>query len=235
MVQAISNSEQVDIDTFVQQFTASKWFTRGWTLQELLAPTDLCFYSATWTLLRTLGDLTKTVSAVTNIPLSLLYHEHSVTDFCAARRMSWAANRRTARIEDEAYCLLGLFQINMPLLYGERNEAFRRLQLEILRASEDVSILAWEHDPAIAEMISRERNEWALKTDRVDEVTSYGEAHLLARCPTQFARSGHLRWVTSNKHHNISIKSSGIELTCPVATIDSIKYWSMRMHCISLN
>lgn len=58
--------------------------------------------------------------------------------------MSWAARRQTTRIEDEAYCLLGIFGINMPLLYGEREGAFRRLQEELIRRSSDQSIFAWK-------------------------------------------------------------------------------------------
>ena len=59
--------------------------------------------------------------------------------------MSWAASRRTSRLEDMAYCLLGVFGRNMPLLYGEGKGAFLRLQLEILQHSGDESIFAWTH------------------------------------------------------------------------------------------
>jgi hypothetical protein len=60
--------------------------------------------------------------------------------------MSWAARRQTTRVEDSAYCLLGLFEVNMPLLYGEGQKAFLRLQQEIIKQSDDQSIFAWCQD-----------------------------------------------------------------------------------------
>ena len=71
--------------------------------------------------------------------------ERELTDISVAARMSWAADRRTTRPEDEAYCLMGLFSIHMPTLYGEGRQAFRRLQEEIMRKSVDTSIFAWGH------------------------------------------------------------------------------------------
>ena len=68
-------------------------------------------------------------------------------DVSIAQRMSWASHRSTTRIEDEAYCLLGLFGINMPLIYGEGRRAFLRLQEEILQRSSDQSIFAWRLFP----------------------------------------------------------------------------------------
>ncbi len=67
----------------------------------------------------------------------------SLGSICVAQKMSWASRRSTTRIEDEAYCLLGIFNLNMPLLYGEEEKAFRRLQEEIIRSTVDLSILAW--------------------------------------------------------------------------------------------
>nr|OQO29108.1 hypothetical protein B0A51_06185 [Rachicladosporium sp. CCFEE 5018] len=61
-----------------------------------------------------------------------------------AQKLSWAAGRKTKRIEDRAYSLLGLFNINMPLLYGDGHKAFKRLQIEILQKFSDESILAWQ-------------------------------------------------------------------------------------------
>ena len=62
---------------------------------------------------------------------------------CVAVRMSWASKRETSRVEDVAYSLLGLFNVNMPLLYGEGRKAFYRLQLEIVKNSDNESIFAW--------------------------------------------------------------------------------------------
>ncbi|KOC16422.1 hypothetical protein AFLA70_157g002641, partial [Aspergillus flavus AF70] len=125
-------------------FQRSKWFTRGWTLQELIAPRNVIFFDGGW---RELGDkrsLGKRISECTRIPESVLLRKKDLNMFSAAQRMSWAAERETTRVEDRAYCLLGLFGVNMPLIYGEREAAFIRLQEEILRVSEDHSLFAWK-------------------------------------------------------------------------------------------
>ncbi|KAL8831463.1 MAG: hypothetical protein Q9170_005278 [Blastenia crenularia] len=121
-------------------FCYSRWFTRGWTLQELLAPGIVTFVNAFWEVLDTKRSLRKELSAVTGISA-----EHLIDPLSAsvATKMSWASQRETTRIEDIAYCLLGLFDVNMPLLYGEGEKAFMRLQHEIIRVSADESIFAW--------------------------------------------------------------------------------------------
>ncbi|EUC50529.1 hypothetical protein COCMIDRAFT_49524, partial [Bipolaris oryzae ATCC 44560] len=124
-------------------FPISKWFTRGWTLQELLAPKEMVFFDKNWSLLGTRADLQEEISERTRIPVSVLLQAEPVETFSVAQRMSWAAERKTTRIEDIAYCLLGIFNINMPLIYGEGENAFIRLQEEILKISDDHSIFAW--------------------------------------------------------------------------------------------
>jgi len=126
-----------------------RWWTRGWTLQELLAPRTLCFYSKSWTEVGHLFSLTATVSEITGIEMNVLLGIKPLRDVCGATKMSWAAHRQTTRPEDEAYCLLGIFDINMPLLYGEGRRAFARLLEEIMRASSDLSLLAWEFDKPV--------------------------------------------------------------------------------------
>jgi hypothetical protein len=121
----------------------SSWFTRGWTLQELIAPTKLHFYDRHWSLIASKHVLSAELEGITGIPKSALRgFRHD--DFCIAEKMSWAAQRTTTREEDSAYCLLGLFNVNMPLLYGEGSKAFLRLQEEIMRTSTDLSILLWQ-------------------------------------------------------------------------------------------
>ena len=124
-------------------FRKSRWFTRGWTLQELLAPKRLVFFSKSWSFLGTKGSLLTLLSAITKIPVDALSHNSSFSSFSIAQRMSWAAKRRTTRIEDQAYSLMGLFSIFMPIIYGEGSSAFRRLQLEIIQRSSDQTIFAW--------------------------------------------------------------------------------------------
>ncbi|KAK1752641.1 heterokaryon incompatibility protein-domain-containing protein [Echria macrotheca] len=125
-----------------------RWFTRGWTLQELIAPREVRFYDATWTPRGHKSDpsLVFRLSILTGIPIEVLQTGGgvSLSGIPVAQRMSWASGRETTRTEDMAYCLLGIFQINIPLLYGEGQGAFRRLQEEIIRSSTDLSIFAWK-------------------------------------------------------------------------------------------
>ena len=124
-------------------FDRSRWHTRGWTLQELLAPPTVVFLSQTWTVLGDKFRLASTLTRITQIPESVLRLEKDVAEMSVAQRMSWAAERETTRVEDRAYCLFGLFGINMPTLYGEGSNAFYRLQEEILRTSVDASLFTW--------------------------------------------------------------------------------------------
>jgi hypothetical protein len=124
-------------------FPKSKWFKRGWTLQELVAPRTVIFVSQGWQPLGTKAGLASTIKDITGIDLDVLCHQRSPRDVSVARRMSWAAQRETTRVEDEAYSLLGIFEVNMPTIYGEGHGAFRRLQEEILRSSVDYTLFAW--------------------------------------------------------------------------------------------
>jgi hypothetical protein len=123
----------------------SRWFTRGWTLQELLAPEQLIFYSRDWQPLGAKADFADIISDITRIGRNFLDGE-SLEGASIAQKMSWAATRQTTRPEDQAYCLLGIFDINIPLLYGERFKAFQRLQETLLTTyPEDHSLFAWGH------------------------------------------------------------------------------------------
>ncbi|KAK7453079.1 HET domain-containing protein [Colletotrichum acutatum] len=121
-----------------------RWFTRGWTLQELLAPADMTFYDGTWEPIGTKETLAYPIASITGIDVDVLIYPQTLSSACVAKRMSWASSRQTTRTEDTAYCLLGIFQIHMPLLYGEGHEAFRRLQEEIMKVSTDQSLFAWD-------------------------------------------------------------------------------------------
>ncbi|KAH7303331.1 heterokaryon incompatibility protein-domain-containing protein [Stachybotrys elegans] len=126
-----------------ESFRNSKWFTRGWTLQELLAPSNLRFYSHDWT---HIGDKASSISLINNITgiYDAFLMNADLSRACIAERMSWASLRKVTRKEDIAYSLLGIFGINMPLLYGEGGEnAFIRLQEELIKSSNDESIFAW--------------------------------------------------------------------------------------------
>ncbi|GKT83692.1 HET domain protein [Colletotrichum tofieldiae] len=121
-------------------FAKSEWFTRGWTLQELVAPKRLEFYSCEWKLLGSKGHLSGVISRITGIDELTLQGRRQLHLSSIAARMSWATNRETTREEDKAYSLLGLFDVQLPLLYGEGGEhAFLRLQKELIRTSDDRS------------------------------------------------------------------------------------------------
>lgn len=123
-----------------------RWFERGWTLQELIAPSKVTLYNKSWASLgdRSDASLSKLLSTITGIDVGCLQSGASLRSFSTAHKMSWAAGRKTTVPEDRAYSLIGIFDVNLPLIYGEGGpKAFRRLQEEIIRLSSDLSIFAW--------------------------------------------------------------------------------------------
>ncbi|KAM0239529.1 hypothetical protein ACHAP5_008252 [Fusarium lateritium] len=127
-------------------FRRSRWFTRGWTLQELLAPHEIIFLADDWCEIGTKASLSTTISQITNIDVVTLV-KHTWSHVSVAMIMSWASKRQTTRLEDQAYSLLGLFDVNMPLIYGEGQKAFYRLQVEIMKFTNDDSLFAWSTEP----------------------------------------------------------------------------------------
>lgn len=120
----------------------SRWFTRGWTLQELIAPGLLRFFDSSWNYLGNRdSELRGLVSDCTNIDSTIMGNPRALRDLSIAKRMSWMATRQTTRAEDQAYCMLGIFGVHMPLLYGEEDMAFIRLQEELIRRYHDHSLL----------------------------------------------------------------------------------------------
>ncbi|KAI0884286.1 HET-domain-containing protein [Annulohypoxylon maeteangense] len=148
-----------------------RWFSRGWTLQELLAPRELVFFDQHW---RAFGSVSRTsrdsdipdiaslLPAITKIDGRVLRERHLIHRATAAERFSWAAHRKTTRKEDMAYCLLGLLGVNMPLLYGEGERAFTRLQQEYIRQYNDPTLLLWGFRIPCQNLFWRSTSEWAL-------------------------------------------------------------------------
>lgn len=172
------------LDPFAPEsdFRKCRWWTRGWTLQELLAPDHIIFFDSTWERMFThemAQDLFKKVplpvkanavkkrtrvrsenqiqrviqqvryqliTEITGIPIAVLVKELPLSKVSAACKFSWASQRRTTRVEDKAYCLMGLLGVNMPLLYGEGDKAFVRLQEAVISTSDDISLLAWGYN-----------------------------------------------------------------------------------------
>lgn len=181
-------------------FQRSRWFTRGWTLQELLAPKELYFFSGDFRFIGCGANLAMELSAASGIGEDYLTGASSVFSASVSRRMSWASTRVTSRREDLAYCLMGIFNINMPLLYGEGEKAFLRLQEEIIKTSDDQTIFAWA-DPSGPE------TEYILD----------GPQCIFARRPSYFLNSGYLipdELSRSVDHYFMTNK--GLKITLPV-------------------
>ncbi|KAI1416230.1 HET-domain-containing protein [Hypoxylon sp. FL1857] len=181
-----------DLKNLNANLAKSRWFTRGWTLQELLAPSEVVFYSDDWHQIGTKPKLSASLSKITGIQETYLKGA-DIQLASVSQRMSWAARRQTSRVEDIAYCLLGIFDVNMSLIYGEGLKAFQRLQEEIMRAyPEDHTLFAWG---TVVSAFSRlvKNNAQLLGHEPLDnkaaddDETWFG---LLARSPKDFANSG---------------------------------------------
>ncbi|KAI0381464.1 heterokaryon incompatibility protein-domain-containing protein [Hypomontagnella monticulosa] len=136
------------LHTALRQFiVGAKWFTRGWTLQELLAPHYLVLVDRAWRRIGTRESWAMEIREASKIEARHLTGFRP-TDFqsCSiAMRLSWAARRETTVEEDETYSLIGLFGISMPLIYGEgRWRAFNRFQRELIAVYSDDSVFAWK-------------------------------------------------------------------------------------------
>lgn len=196
-------------------FSNSRWFTRGWTLQELIAPSVVVFYSNDWRELgmkalrdRTTHEVMRKLSTITGVDSDVLAgkNPHSTS---IAKRMSWASSRVTTRKEDMAYCLMGLFGVNMPLLYGEGDRAFLRLQEEIMKASDDHSLFAWRDASVRA---SNDRRLFEKKLIHSRQLLMRG---LLAKWPKEFIHSSNVIPFSSdhtNTPHSISNRGLRIKL-----------------------
>ncbi|KAH9908998.1 heterokaryon incompatibility protein-domain-containing protein [Xylariomycetidae sp. FL2044] len=190
-----SPDQEEGVPTLRDKLSESRWITRGWTLQELLAPSNVIFYSHDWKFLGTKTDSVDVLSSITGIDEAYL-KGRPLELASAAKKMSWASRRETSRTEDIAYSLLGIFDINMPLLYGEGKKAFRRLQEEIMKAEpEDFTLFAWGRIvPTLASiptMIMDDKK--ASETGKIldDPVgTTLPLSGLLASSPRDFKDSG---------------------------------------------
>ena len=110
----------------------------------MIAPMNVEFFNQDWLAIGDKKMLARTLTRITGVPEDILKDGLWAGNRpCSAQIMSWAANRTTTRIEDRAYSLMGLLDVNMPMLYGEGRKAFYRLQMEIIRSSDDQSIFAW--------------------------------------------------------------------------------------------
>ena len=142
----VKKSDDTELETMLGRST---WFTRGWTLQEMLAPKRQQFFDGGWSLIGSRDDLDleKALSSITGIDSKFFGNLEMIMSASICERFRWVSLRSTSRSEDLSYCMLGIFGVNMPLLYGEGHRAFLRLQSEILKVTDDETIFAWT-DPA---------------------------------------------------------------------------------------
>ncbi|KAK5625832.1 hypothetical protein RRF57_001548 [Xylaria bambusicola] len=110
----------------------------------MIAPPQVFFYDSTWTFRGSKHDWKGLLSKATGVDEAVLDNRMELRFVPVAQRFSWASKRQTTRTEDMAYCLLGIFNVNMPLIYGEGRRAFMRLQEEIAKESYDLSLFAWQ-------------------------------------------------------------------------------------------
>ena len=195
----------VDNSSMDYQIKSSVWFTRGWTLQELIAPQNVVFYDQQWKFLGTKQTLSSLLTSKTGIDEAILNGE-PLSRRSIAQRMSWASERDTKCVEDIAYCLLGIFDVNMPLLYGEREKAFFRLQEQIIRQSDDHTIFAWS-------------------------IHRHDQPGLLADSPKAFGNCQYVRTMTSRKGRSpYSLTNRGLSVKL-MATQFTTDTYVVRLDC----
>ena len=183
-------------------FRRSVWFTRGWTLQELIAPFEVIILSQDWKAIGTKRDLVDLIQEITNINVEALLHEIPLDQYSVAQRLSWASRRETTRVEDQAYSLLGMFDIHMPTLYGEGERAFRRLQEAIMQRIPDQTLFAWwmvcdlsEVDcPPVVTISERRTRRFACSRNSQQDLS------LLSRAPFDF---GEVSSVVAISHNDV--------------------------------
>jgi hypothetical protein len=177
-------------------------------LQELIAPRSVSFYSQGWVLIGEREALVGEIFDITGIGRSMLGPAGEISFYSIAQKMSWASRRKATRIEDQAYSLMGIFEINMPMLYGEGAKAFLRLQEEIIKVSDDETIFAWT-DP-----------------DAEDD-TVHG---LLASSPSMFSQSGNFRPTMLAPQRLYSMTQSGLSIALPMG-LGEDGAWSAELDC----
>jgi hypothetical protein len=207
-----TQSAQSQFEKMLQQ---SKWITRGWTLQELIAPRAVTFYDSSWSLILEKRDALEQLRKVTGIPEYVLA-SGDLSRASVAQKMSWAAARTTSRIEDIAYSLLGIFGVHMPMLYGERENAFLRLQEEIMRRTSDDSIFAWGSAP-----------ESSFRGLGTSFSTYRG---LLAKSPEEFRYSASVR----RGNGTFAISNMGVRIDMDILR-NSFKEWDEDLYLGRLN
>jgi hypothetical protein len=200
-----------------------RWFTRGWCLQELVAPDadKLRFYDRDWKFVGTKRELKDDIACITGIDERVIAGTRSLLTVPVAQKMSWAAERKTSRVEDIAYCLLGIFEVNMPMLYGEGERSFTRLQEEIIQRSNDRSI--FYSSPAIdgSDMGDSRPDEQEKRTmdGQQPHLSGLPYRDLFARSPRDFANCGTVEFLGNELFSRCSFERTNNRLHFKETTI----------------
>ena len=217
-----------------ESFKKSRWFTRGWTLQELIAPAKLEFFDKYWSPFGTKADRHSVLSEITGIDELTLNGRRELRDVSIAKKMSWASKRVTTRVEDIAYCLIGIFGINLPLLYGEGERAFTRLQEEIMRSSDDQSLFAWGLTDQEYKVLHASDEKILCVSDYKKRLEAQPStlSGFLARSPTAFEKSANVvpyrNWDVSQPY---SMTNQGLRLELPIIQHDGFKEYTAILAC----
>ncbi|KAF3011679.1 hypothetical protein E8E14_007192 [Neopestalotiopsis sp. 37M] len=195
----------------------SAWFERGWTLQELIAPATVKFFDSSWVFLgmKTDDHISADIERKSGIHRNILERPQMVRAVSISNRMSWAAQRKTTRVEDRAYSLMGIFGVYMSPIYGEGHNAFIRLQEEIMRTSNDHTLFAWTLPPP--KDISQRRTfehvstMLALSPDQFKESSRFMQRPYNSFSKRFDADKTRLHYITTN---------SGLSIDLPIAQID---------------
>ncbi|KAF4829455.1 Vegetative incompatibility protein HET-E-1 [Colletotrichum tropicale] len=216
----VGPDEARSIEEEGSQFRNSRWFTRGWTLQELIAPHVVEFYVSDWSPIHTKEagneSFCRVLSDITGIYTDVLAGTMLLSDVSVADKMRWASKRQTKRAEDIAYCLLGVFDVNMPLLYGEGPRAFVRLQEEILRQTGDQSLFLWALSSISSQGFSGAQALHGLLADSPDAFCGLGIHHIRPLQP-----------LGSEDGEPASMTSKGLRTNMLLFPIDSSDYFAV--------
>ncbi|KAI0651004.1 heterokaryon incompatibility protein-domain-containing protein [Trametes meyenii] len=236
----------------------SRWFKRGWTLQELVASQlDMVFLDQEWRSIGTREELADIIHEITGVDrwvLKVIPEQSNSSDFTGdagiqaqlkitkrvksihalsiAKRMSWARGRETGRPEDRAYSLMGIFGVSMPVLYGEGGvEAFRRLQLEICRRSPDHTLFAHGiHLSLLSNPFSGPGPQGRLKTASVLAMSPDSFCSPIAFKPITMLRLTRKLKLATIEDPHYHDTNFGVRIQLPIACIDT----GLRLHCALL-
>ncbi|KAI1144987.1 hypothetical protein F4825DRAFT_445017 [Nemania diffusa] len=178
---------------YTPAYEPCRWFSRCWTLQELLASRRLEFYDSQWNSIHSLqagesidlDEFGEEIASITRVDSDALLCKVPLWKYSVEAKMSWALSRKSGRPEDMAYSLLGIFEA-----------AFYRLQLEIIKSTPDLSLFAWHSG---------------------NNLTDGQFCSMLASCPSQFRF--HRRICRSIPESHYTMTNKGIQITCIVHRI----------------